>query len=169
MAILVVTGGSDLDLDVVARLVGQGDEVRVLEPTSQRRDEWVAAGAFVAVGDAVDPDLIERAAQNARTIVVLASRVRSEVVDTVLEAAPRAGVDRLVCCAPSIPDPVTAAVRAGPLDHVLITTGAGGLLRRKAAPAALIAEAIDAADDLAGEPRLELDLTEPSQLRLLGL
>lgn len=169
MAILVITGGSELDREVVSRLVRQGDEVRVLESTSERRDEWVAGGVFVAVGDAADPDLVERAAQNARTIVVLAGGVRTEVVATALEAGPRAGVDRLVCCAPTIPAPVTAAVRAGPLDHVLIATGAGRLFRRKAAPAALIAEAVDAADDLAGQPRLELDLTEPNQLRLLGL
>lgn len=169
MAILVITGGSDLDRVVVSRLVAQGDEVRVLEPTPERRDEWVAGGAFVAVGDAADPDLVERAAQNVRTILVLAGRVGPEVLATVLDAGPRAGVDRLIWCGPTIPDPVTSAVRAGPLDHVLIATGAGGLLRRRAAPSALIAEAVDAADDLAGEPRLEIDLADPSQLRLLGL
>lgn len=170
MAILVIAGGTDLDEHVVARLLMQGDEVRVLEPTSGRRDEmWRLRGAFLARGDADDPDLVERAAQNVRTIVILGEQVRPDVVATVLEAGLNAGVDRVVCCAPVLADEIRVAVRSGRLDYVLIDAGRSGLLRRKPAPPELVAEAIDAADDLAGKPRLEVDLTDDEQVKQLRL
>lgn len=169
MAVLVITGGSELDEQVVTRLVSQGDEVRVLEPTSQRREHWVRSGAFLASGEADDPDLVERAAQNVRTIVVLTERVSSRVIATVLEAGPKAGVDRLVCCAPTIPESVKTAVRSSSIDHVLLESGRPGLLRRRSPTMEFLAEAVDAADDLAGEPRLELDLSQPDQAEHLGL
>lgn len=169
MAILVIAGGTDLDVVVVERLVAQGDEVRVLETSGVHRDRWRGRGVFLAVGAADDPDLVERAAQNVRTVVILPGRVTAEVVANVLEVAPRAGVDRLVCCAPAIPTGIRSAVRFGPLDHVMIQTGRPGLLRRRSVAPGLIAEAVDAADDLADEPRLEIELTDPQQVKLLGL
>ncbi len=169
MAILVVAGGIGLDEVVVKRLLAQGDEVRVLEATAAKDDMWRSAGAFLARGDADDPDLVERAAQNVRTIVVLSAQPRLEVVANVIAAGHNAGVDRLVCCAPALSEEIRAVVRAAPLDHVLIETGRGGLLRRRPASQELVAEAIDAADDLAGEPRLEIDLTDAEQVKLLRL
>ena len=169
MAVLLITGGTDLDEQVVDRLLGQGDEVRVLEPTSARAEQWRERGAFLARGEPDDPDLFERAAQNVRTVVVMGDQVRLGVVANVLEAGRNAGVDRLVCCAPSVNEEVRAAVRAAPLDHVLLETGRGGYLRRKPLAPARIAEAIDAADDLAGEPRLEIDLTDHEQVKQLRL
>lgn len=169
MAVLVITGGSDLDVPVVSRLLNEGDEVRVLEATTARRDEWRAMGAFFAGGEADDPDLVERAAQNARTIVVLAGRVTDEVIAIVLEAGLNAGVDRLVCCAEAIAGSVKEAVRASRISHVLIETGRPRLLRRKEASSERAAEAVDAADDLAGDPRIEVDLTDPKQAERLLL
>ena len=169
MAVLVITGDSDLDVPVVLRLLDQGDEVRVLEPTSGRAEEWRAIGAFFAGGEADDPDLVERAAQNVRTVVILGERVTVEVTSVVLEAGSNAGVDRLVCCAQAIPAPVKEAVRAASMAHVLIETGRTGLLRRRQASAERAALAVDAADDLAGDPRIEVDLTDPKQAERLRL
>ena len=169
MAILLIAGGTDLDEQVVYRLLEQGDEVRVLEATSARVALWRGRGAFLARGEGDDPDLVERAAQNVRTVVVMGEQVRLEVVANVLEAGRNAGVDRLVCCAPSVNQEVRAAVRSAPLDHVLLETGRGGLLRRKPVTPGRIAEAIDAADDLSGEPRLEIDLTDHEQAKQLRL
>lgn len=168
MAILVIVGGTEWDEHVVTRLLAQGDEVRVLEPTTGRRQQWSEKGAFLARGEGDDPDLVERAAQNVRTIVILADQVRLEVVANVLEAGRNAGVDRLVCCAPDIDDQVRGAVRSGAMDHVLIVATRSGVLRRRPAPE-LVAAAVDAADDLAGEPRLEVDLADPQQVKLLRL
>jgi hypothetical protein len=169
MAILVIAGGTELDESVVERLLSQGDEVRVLEPSGARRERWQQLGAFLAVGEGDDPDLVERAAQDVRTVVVLSDRVTPEIVATVLEAGPKAGVDRLICCAPQIASAVRGVVRASRLDHILLQTGRPGLLRRKTVPGPRIAEAVDAADDLAGDPRLEIDLTDPEQGKLLGI
>ena len=169
MAILLIAGGDDLDEQVVDRLLGQGDEVRVLEPTSVRAELWRGRGAFLARGEGDDPDLVERAAQNVRTVVIMGDQVRLEVVANVLEAGRNAGVDRLVCCTRSLSEEIRAVVRSGSLDHVLLETGRGRVLRRRHVSPALIAEAIDAADDLAGEPRLEIDLTDEKQFKLLHL
>lgn len=169
MAVLVIVGGSDLDVPVVARLLNQGDEVRVLETTGARRDEWRAMGAFFAAGEADDPDLVERAAQNARTVVVLAGQLTDEVTATVLQAGSNAGVDRFVGCAEAIAGSVKEALRRSPMSHVLIETGRIGLLRRRRASPERAAEAVDAADDLAGEPRLEIDLGDPEQAERLLL
>lgn len=166
---MVIAGGTELDEHVVKRLLAQGDEVRVLEATSAREAMWRAAGAFLARGEGDDPDLVERAAQNVRTVVILTRQVRPEVVANVIAAGHNAGVDRLVCCAPALSDEIRVAVRSAPLDHVLMDTGRGGLLRRRPAPPELVAEAIDAADDLAGKPRLEIDLTDREQVKLLRL
>lgn len=169
MAVLVIAGGDEIDRHVVDRLLSQGDEVRVLEANSAHRERWTSRGAFLAVGEPDDPDLVERAAQNVRTIVILSDRVTEEVVATALEAGPKAGVDRVVCCAPSIPEPVKTAVRSSSLSYVLLETGRPGLLRSKVAAPRLAAEAVDAADDLAADPRLEVDLTDPEQAKLLLL
>ena len=169
MAILILAGGTELDLYVVKRLVAQGDEVRVLEATPARREEWRSLGAFLAVGEADDPDLVERAAQNVRTVVLLEDPLRPEVLTTVLEASPKAGADRVIVCAPVVEAHIGAALGASALAHVVIETGRPGLLRRKAVSPELVAEAIDAADDLAGDPRIVVDLTEPGGRRLLDL
>lgn len=169
MAVLVITDGTELDERVVRRLLEQGDEVRVLEAGSGRADLWRESGAFLARGEGDDPDLVERAAQNVRTVVVLGDQVRLEVVANVLEAGRNAGVDRLVCCAPSVSEEIRAAVRSAALTYVLLETGRPGFLRRRAPDLGRVAQAIDAADDLAGEPQLEIDLTDEKQVKLLRL
>jgi hypothetical protein len=169
VAILILAGGTELDTYVVRRLLAQGDEVRVLEKTAARREEWRGLGAFLAVGEADDPDLVERAAQSVRTVVLLEDPARPEVIANVLEAAPKAGVDRVVVCGAAIDAHVREALGAGDLSHVIIETARPGLLRRKAASPELVAEAVDAADDLAGDPRMNVDLTKPEGRKLLDL
>ncbi len=168
MSVLIVTGGDPLAEIVARRLVDQGDEVRVLEEDPSTRDRWRAVGVHVAVGDPADEDLVERAAQNVRTVVLLGAALTTTVVEAVIEGAGRAGADRLIACGAVVEEPLRRLIRSSRLDHVILATGRAGLLRRSAAPA-LVAEAIDAADDLAGAPRLELDLTQRAAVRALGL
>ncbi len=169
MSVLVLVGGDDVDEPIVRRLLRQGDDVRVLEATAGRRELWRSLGAHLAVGDAADPDLVERAAQNVRTIVVITPQVTPEILQAVVTAAPLAGVDRLVACAPSFEGSASEVVRASALSFVLIASGRPGLLRRRAAAPGRIAAAVDAADDLGGDPRLEVDLTTGRGVADLGL
>ncbi len=169
MSVLVLVGGDDVDEPVVRRLLGQGDHVRILEATADRRELWRSLGAHVAVGDASDPDLVERAAQNARTIVVIAPQVTWDILQAVVTAAPLAGVDRLVACAPSFEGSASQVVRASSLSYVLIASGRPSVWRKRAAAPELVAEAVDAADDLGGDPHLEVDLTTGTGVAELGL
>jgi hypothetical protein len=60
-------------------------------------------------------------------------------------------------------------LRSQRLDYIFLRVRRNTLLRRSAPIPAAVAEAIDAADDLAGSPRLELDLSDPAGARALGL
>ena len=166
MSVLLVGAGGALADALIARLVGEGDEVRVVEDDDRGAARWRALGAFVARGTPDDFDLVERAAQSARTIVVLSPEIP---LAPVLQGATAARVDRIVVCGAG------ARSAAGPLeeaalDHVVLDVPQGSAWRRRraVAPAAL-AEAIDAADDLAGSPRLVLDLGHADAWRALGL
>ncbi|MDP9068055.1 MAG: hypothetical protein M3N53_06890 [Actinomycetota bacterium] len=169
MSILIVAGGSELDEAIVRRLIEQGDDPRILEQSSGRRDLWRSLGAHVAVGDPADADLLERAAQNVRTIVVAGPEVDQLVLEAVVASAPRAGADRIVVCVPAIGEAVTRLLHESTLSYVLIATGRRGVLRRSTAAPELVAEAVDAADDLDGHPRLEVNLRDGSGMEDLGL
>lgn len=164
MSILFVGLGERLGDRVIARLVGEGDEVRVIEESPHAIARWKEIGAFVAHGVPDDPDLVERAAQNVRTIVVTGA---FESLGPVIEGARFAGVGRVVVCHPVPDSDVLEAVRTSGLDYVIIALGRRE--PRAAGELDALAEAIDAADDLSGAPRLEVDFRRPESLQALGV
>jgi hypothetical protein len=165
VSILLLVGEPGLDEVIVARLRERGDEVRVISDGDRRI--WTDLGAFVASGDAADPDLVERAAQNARTLVSTGEKVSAGLMEVVLPAAAAAGVDRFVACAPRIDSEVASVAERSGLNYVLLSTGRS--VFRRGPTRERVAEAVDAADDLAGTPRLQIDLRQDRELGLLGL
>jgi uncharacterized protein YbjT (DUF2867 family) len=172
LSVLLVRANGPIGERLVTRLVEQDDEVRVVEPAAEIVPEWEVLGARVARGDDTDADLLERAAQNVRTLVLIDDQAGSsrEVIEPVLEACRAAGVGRIVVFARRTNDDVNRLVEASDLEHVLmhLPRKKGLFGGPKISPAA-IAEAIDAADDLAGKANLSLDLGEPSSWAALGL
>jgi hypothetical protein len=164
MSVLIVNTSGTLAEAVARRLIEQGDEVRAIVPEDD--SDLRALGVHVAKGEWWDADLVERAAQNVRTIVYIDPQTGP--LDGVLDGARAAGVDRLVLCG-VIPREVRELIRTLPYDHVVLETGRKRGFLRSVLPVAAVAEAVDAADDLAGNPRLELDLTKKeawSELKL---
>jgi hypothetical protein len=151
---------------VVERLLSEGDEVRVIAPHDER--EWYRSlGARVAVGDPLDPDLVERSSQGARTVVFLdVGGNLAGHFEFALEGARHAGVGRVIVSTPRRDRYIVDALRQDPGEHVYLI--AGGRFRRRLAHQA-VAKAVNAADDLAGTPRLQLDLTTREGWASLGL
>jgi hypothetical protein len=171
MSLLLVGIEPGLGEPLIAHLIAQEDEVRVVEEDSVRAAHWKELGAYVARGDGGDSDLIERAAQNVRTIVVFerAHEDLVSVVETVLEGAGWAGVERIVVCAPTVPKRVMELLRASRVEYVALATGRRRIVGGRTASESTITAAIDAADDIAGPVRLELDLNQPDALDSLGI
>ncbi len=168
MSVLLIGLGRDLGLVVTKRLVAQGDEVRVLLDEPRLAADYKAAGAYTALGHADDDDLIERAAQDVRTIV-LGEQCSDEEVEAAVDAAARARVERIVMCRRGI-DAVPQQVASSGRDFVILTMPPRrGFRRKERLSDALVAEAIDAADDLAGNPRLVLDLANAGAWEALNL
>ena len=158
---------------LVARLLAAGDDVRALAPDADAAARWRALGAHVAVGGATDPDLVERAAQGVRTVVVALRPPRAPlgrapsasegVLESVVEGARAASPSvRLVVYADALREEERDAVAR--VEHIVLL--ARGL---RPPPAEAVAEAIDAADDLAGQPRVELDLRRSAAWETLGV
>jgi hypothetical protein len=173
MAILLIGVDLELGTELIGRLLAQDDEVRVLEESSAAAAHWRKLGAHVASGPQWDADLIERAAQNVRTIVVGPAhrRTPSTLMDAVIAGGGYAAPGmRLVVFGTDVDESVVESLRSSVLDYVVLEAPAAGLLgrRSKVTPREL-AEAIDAADDLSGSPRLELDLSDPSARGALRL
>jgi uncharacterized protein YbjT (DUF2867 family) len=179
MSVLVIGAHGDVGINLVRRLVAAGDEVRVVESDPDRAETWAELGAYVASGNEDDLDLLERAATNVRTAVVLeredldlAELVGSVVESTKLAAGvPEEGV-RIVLCSPDPSADAVEAVASSGLQHVVLRTGMrrGRVVQKKGTvPNEAVAEAVDAADDLAGEVNLDLDLTDPGAWRELHL
>ena len=164
MTIVVVGVSGKVGAAVVNRLLEAGDDVGVIEPSPQRAEGWRRAGAHVARGSSSDADLIERAAQNARTLVVLGAD--QEVVSAAVEGARLAGVERIVATGARFEPALTALLRSSGLDYVVLETGRR--LLGDASPAD-VGRAVDAADDLPGRPRLELSLKTTEAWRELRL
>lgn len=167
MSILLV--GLDLELTeaLAARLQSQGDEVRVLGPPAGFS---APSGIYVAAtGDLDDADLIERAAQNVRTVVVGESPQATEAMTAITAGASAAAVERLILVTRR--KDVTAEHLLGGWtgEHAILRSASGGLLKRRSLPTAVIAEAVDAADDMAGEVRLDIDLNDPDRRAILRL
>ena len=164
MTIVVLGASGELGAAVVNRLLEAGDDVGVIEPSPERAELWRRAGALVAPGSSSDADLIERAAQAARTLVVLGAD--QEVLNAAVEGARFAGVGRIIVTGPRSKPESIALLRASGLDYVVLVTGRRLL---GAASPADVGRAVDAADDLPGRPRLELSLRRAESWRELRL
>lgn len=168
MSILLIGTDGAVGEALVRRLVQQGDEVRVLEGAADSVS-WGALGAYIASGDMWDADLIERAAQDVRTIILGPGHREDpeELTAAVVDGGRlvTAGM-RVVVYAARVPEGILTILRESGLDYVALHTGGA---RRRAVPPEALAEALDAADDLAGSLRLELDLTEPASWAALRL
>lgn len=161
MSILLVALPEDLAAATVRRLVAQGDEVRFLASDRAGGEFARKLGAFVALGSPENFDLIERAAQNVRTIVFGDGLLGAEAGEGLFFGGKNARVGRWIYVC-GIPDPaLRERMREAEADYVVLATGRKGLLGGKTPAPTAVAEAIDAADDLAGDVRLELDLNEP--------
>jgi uncharacterized protein YbjT (DUF2867 family) len=157
--VLVVGVGDELGRALVARLVVEGDEVRVIEDRPDAVDGWKRLGAHVAPGSPDDPDLVERAAQDARTIVV--GDGDEAIVSAAIEGARLAGGGGIR---------IVVVATMGPTEHVRASGGELIVLRTSASIAATdVAAAVDAADDVEEVPSDELDLTGPTAWRALRL
>jgi hypothetical protein len=170
--LLVAPAGAAGDA-VVTRLLDAGDEVRIVAAGSEDVERWRSQGAHIARGDPRDDDLIERAAQNTRSIVVFVEETATqETLTAALAGATAAGVERLIVLCRALRPEVQATVARAPLDYLLLVTGLP--LRRRISlrpsptPEA-VARAVDAADDVAGHPRSVLDLRRAKAWRALKL
>jgi uncharacterized protein YbjT (DUF2867 family) len=173
LSVLIVGGAEEVVGAVIQRLVSVGDDVRVVENDARLGEAWRSLGAHVARGEPLDADLFERAAQHCRTLVLIEDgSIIPEAMEDALEGASLARVERTVLLAARRSPQASEALRTTTMEYVLLTAGARkGLLRRPAwsvAPGRL-AEAIDAADDIGGEVRLELDLSDAAAWAELGL
>lgn len=169
MSVLLVGITGSRGEAIVRRLVAQGDEVRVVEGDPDAGERWRSLGAYVARRDDDMADLVERAAQNVRTIVIgdVLAHDRDDV-RAIVTGASAARVERIVLYGTPASGATLAAVREFPSQHVVLSTGRKRLLGGGLDDEALAA-AVDAADDIAGEPRLELDLSDPDAWPSLGL
>ena len=165
MSILLIGSGGGLETAVSDRLIAQGDEVRAVA-TDPALENLAERGVHIARGPDLDADLVERAAQNVRTIVLFDTD--GEVTEAVIEGARAARVERIVVCAHPIPDGTRDALRGSGLEYVVLQLARKGLFR-KGVPDEKVAEAVDAADDMAGKLRLELDLNESDAWQTLKL
>ena len=167
MSILLIDPDPELGAAIVDRLRSEGDEVRVL---SDRPGDWKDRGAYLASGDPLDADLVERACTNVRTVVFVARerKLGMSLLTSALTAAGRAGTDRVVVCLPGPDATVVRAVESSGMSYVTLITGRRGFLPKKTIEPGSLAEAVSAADDLAGEPRLVVDLTTEEGWRQLG-
>lgn len=163
MSVLLVRPSKQIGSAVIGLLMSQGDSVRVIEADPASAARWRELGAYVARGSETDADLVERAAQDVRTVVVFEDAQAS--IEAVLEGAELASVERLVVCTPKPPEHLLTRVRASPMDYVVLKIGTG--LLGRARRLSITAEAIDAADDLGGHPRLEVDLADAASRRTL--
>ena len=157
MSVLLLGLEDALAQATAERLVAQDDEVRIALTTPVEGDAWRARDVHVATGDLTDDDFLWRAFTNVRTVVVGDSDgVGSEVFEVLPGAAKKAGVDRVVVVAGE-PEELVEGVLRQDMDHVVLRVRKGKI-RRRAVETDDLAIAIDAADDLAGNPRLDLDL-----------
>jgi hypothetical protein len=164
VSILLIDPSPELGAAIAELLLDEGDEVRVLT----RGHTWDGRGVFVAVGDPMDADLVERACTNVRTVVLAFDRTKGQapLVDAVLPPAHRAGVGRVVLCTPVVDRSVARMLEGS--EHVVLVTGRRGFLPRRNVEAEKVATAVSAADDLAGEPKMVVDLTSEEGWKALG-
>ena len=165
MSVLLVGAAGDLPATVAEHLISQGDEVRTIA-TEPELESLASLGVRIARGPYLDADLVERSAQNVRTIVLFGAD--DDVLEAVIEGAEAARVERIVLCSGSIAEPVRERLRSCGLEYVVLQVPRKGRFR-KTVPDEALAEAVDAADDMAGPLRLELDLNENDAWQTLKL
>jgi hypothetical protein len=173
MSILLVGLPETFAAMLAQRLVGEGDEVRLLLWEDADPEPWKRIGAFVAKGDPTDADLVERAATNVRT-VVLGERTTDLSTDELKEligGARQAGVGRFVVCQRQPSAELVELLKGADLEFVILTTAKKPLVGKgkNKIPISKLSEAIDAADDIAGRIQAELDLTIPKAWKVLKL
>jgi hypothetical protein len=158
VSILLVDPDTDWGPAIARRLVEEGDEVRVLTP---RPSEWTDAPVYIAAGDPLDADLVERACTNVRTVVLTfpGRKVSLSQLQVVVDAAPKSGTDRVVVCTGQVDLALQESLETSGMAFVILVTGRRGFLPRTAVMPAEVAAAVSAADDLAGRPELVVDLT----------
>lgn len=167
MSVLLTGLDDELAAAVAERLIAQEDEVRIILTGGASSETWRARGVYVATGDLSDEDFVWRACGGVRTVVVEPSVVAGEEGAIFVAGARRAGVDRFVVVGEAPPG--DNVLDTGDVDRIILRLPKKGLLRRNPVTASDLAAAVDAADDLAGSPRLDLDLSVPdswAQLRL---
>ena len=158
---------------IVERLRDEDDIVGVIEEEPGRRDLWRDLGAHVALGSGTDPDLVERAVQHARSIVVFERPAgRGELLDGVFQGARLAPGEtaRILYVTSDEDAAVREALDASAFDYVVLRLPRRSRWRR--APVltpADLADAVNAADDLAGNPRLDVDVSSAEGRQALGL
>ena len=163
MSILLIGLDEEVMAALIGRLAAQEDEVRVLEVAEAASNRWRSLGAHIASGPQWDADLIERAAQNVRTIVVGEHHDRDpvELMEALVEGGGFASREMRLVVVGDLEPRALSALKESKLEYVILgSVMRRGLLgrKRKLTPEQL-AEAVDAADDLAGSPRLELNLS----------
>jgi hypothetical protein len=173
VSILLFKLPEELGEATARRLLGEGDEVRVLLTGGEMGDAYADLPVHIATGEYPDDaDLIERAAQNVRTIVLGGElpSPKDAHVKALVEGARAAGVSRIIYCDGAPDAVIVTALRDSRTEYVVLAAGRGGLLRRGfAIPAESLAEAIDAADDLADALHDELDLSKAESWHRLRL
>ena len=161
MSILLAGVDDQLGAATAGRLIGQSDEVRVMLDSPRDRDVWRGRGVYVAVGDLEDEDFVWRAAGGVRTVVVGADRLAGSTGSVLVVGAKRAGVGRFIVLAVGGTPELPEGLMEEGTELVVLRLPKKKRLQRDRLTPEQIAEAIDAADDLAGSPHLDLDLGEP--------
>jgi hypothetical protein len=168
VSVLLVGLDAELARTLTRRLISQDDEVRVIATPGDDAEALRSLGAHVARGQTLDADLVERAAQNVRSIVV--GEVDPETMSEILEGARFARVERVILCSEDPQRSSVELLREASIQYVVLNYRKPGRFRRRDTHTDdYVALAIDTADDLAGEPRLELNLRSPSAAEALGL
>lgn len=171
MSILIAEPDADLGPELVRTLISEGDEVRVLIRHASDAERWRNLGAFVAIGDPMDADLVARACQNVRTLVIVASgrRRSTSLLQALVTAAAAAGTGRIVVCTSDPQTEIVDVLESSGLEYVVLDAGRRGFLPRRGPDMPALAAAVSAADDLAGEPRMVVDLTTDEGWATVGL
>ncbi|MQA98983.1 MAG: hypothetical protein GEU78_01600 [Actinobacteria bacterium] len=172
MSVLIVAGNTHIDGLLARRLVEQGDVVGILVEDDGMIDHVDPGDAHVAQGSRTDEDLIERAATHARTIVVYEEAVvptHRDIVRAVVAAAKRIEGVRVVMWGSKHSAEAVETLSTSGLPYVVIHTGKLRGRLRRTVPFEAVVEALDAADDLAGDVHLEVDLTRDEEWARLKL
>ena len=175
MSILLIGLEDELGPVLVQRLLREGDVIGVIEEDEDRAARWREVGAHVASGQSTDFDLIERAAQHARSIVVVDFRLSEprEVIEAVLMGAQLIPGERarIILVTTSREPTVGEGLTRSEFDFVILRTPRAGspVRQRSKLKTESVADAVNAADDLAGSPRLDLDLRDPDSWVALDL